>query len=100
MAVLDDAIDEGREIMRLLLSNPKGAFLRGMHTRARGIITNDDALQQAWLSRFGRTAAGHLTDAVSDRLDAGLSPGAHVTLAGQAVDLSRTPRTARRSPAC
>ena len=88
--VLDDAIDEGREIMRLLLSNPRGAFLRGMHTRARGIITNDDALQQAWLSRFGRTVGGHVTDAVSGRLEGGLTPGAHATLAGQAVDFSRT----------
>ena len=88
--VLDDAIDEGREVMRLLLSNPRGAYLRNIHRRARGIITNDDALQQAWLSRFGRTVGGHVTDAVSGRLVDGLTPGAHATVAGQAVDLTRT----------
>ena len=88
--VLDDAIDEGREVMRLLLSNPRGAYLRNVHRRARGIITNDDALQQAWLSRFGRTVGGHVTDAVSGRLVDGLTPGAHATVAGQAVDLTRT----------
>ena len=88
--VLDDAIDEGKEVMRLLLSNPKGAYLRNIHRKARGIITNDDALQQAWLARFGRTVGGHVTDAVSGRLTDGLTPGAHATLAGQPVDLTRT----------
>ena len=88
--VLDDAVDEGKEVMRLLLSNPKGAYLRGIHTKARGIIVNDDALQQAWLARFGRTVGGHVTDAVSGRLTDGLTPGAHATLAGQSVDLMRT----------
>ena len=88
--VLDDAIDEGKEVMRLLLSNPRGAYLRDIHKKARGIIVNDDALQQAWLSRFGRTVGGHVTDAVSGRLVDGLTPGAHVTLAGRSVDLTRT----------
>ena len=88
--VLDDAINEGKEVMRLLLSNPRGAYLRNVHRRARGIIVNDDALQQAWLSRFGRMVGGHVTDAVSGRLVDGLTPGAHATVAGQAVDLTRT----------
>ena len=48
------------------------------------------ALQQAWLSRFGRTVGGHVTDAVSGRLVDGLTPGAHATVAGQAVDLTGT----------
>ena len=56
--VLDDAVDEGKETMRLLLSNPQGAYLRNIHRKARGIIVNDDALQQGWLARFGRTPRG------------------------------------------
>ena len=88
--VLDDAVDEGKEVMRLLLSNPKGAYLRNVHKRAKGVIVNDDALQQAWLARFGRTVGGHVTDAVSGRLTEGLTPGAHATLAGQPVDLMLT----------
>ena len=88
--VLDDAVDEGKEVMRLLLSNPKGAYLRNVHKRAKGVIVNDDALQQAWLSRFGRTVGGHVTDAVSGRLTDGLTPGMHAMLAGQSVDLMRT----------
>ena len=93
--VLDDAIDEGKETMRLLLSNPKGAYLRNIHRKARGIIVNDDALQQAWLSRLGRTVGGHVADAVSGRLEGALAPGAHATFAGQNVDLSAA-ATARR----
>ena len=88
--VLDDTVDEGKEVMRLLLSNPRGAYLRNVHKRAKGVIVNDDALQQAWLARFGRTVGGHVTDAVSGRLTDGLTPGMHATLAGQPVDLMRT----------
>ena len=89
VAILDDAIDEGKETFLLRLSNPKGAYLRGIHREAKGTIANADALQQAWLSRFGRTVAGQLTDAVSGRLEGGLAPGAHATLAGQPLDLSK-----------
>ncbi len=89
VAILDDAVDEGKETFLLRLSNPQGAYLRGIHREAKGVIANADALQQAWLSRFGRTVAGQLTDAVSGRLADGLAPGAHATLAGQALDLSK-----------
>ena len=41
-----------------------------------------------WLSRFGRTVAGHVVEAVSGRLSDPLS-GAQVTVGGQSVDLSR-----------
>ena len=56
---------------------------------AAGTISNDDPLQKMWLSRFGRTVAGHVTDAVSDRLANPLT-GAQVTVAGQSVDLAQT----------
>ncbi len=87
--ILDDAIDEGKEKFRLTLSNPKGAYLRNMHREAVGVIKNDDPLQKMWLSRFGRTVGSQVTDAVSERLQGGLAPGAHVTLAGQGLDLSK-----------
>ena len=87
--VLDDAVDEGKETMRLLLSNPQGAFLRKKHERARGIIRNDDPLQRAWLSRFGRTVAGHVTDAVGDRLRGAPGQDAHVTIGGYRLPLGR-----------
>ena len=85
--VLDDAIDEGEETMRLTLSSPSGVKLGD--AVATGTITNSDPLQKMWLSRFGRTVAGHVTDAVSDRLANPLT-GAQVTVGGQRVDLAAT----------
>ncbi len=35
--LLDDAIDEGKETFRLRLSNPRGAYLRGIHRVAKGV---------------------------------------------------------------
>ena len=89
LPILDDAIDEGSEIVLMRYSNPQGGVLADRDV-TEGIIWNDDHLQAMSLARFGRMAAGHLTDAVSDRLDAEVSPGAHVTLAGQSLDLTNT----------
>ena len=88
VAVLDDAVDEGTEHFLLRFSNPRGAYLQYEHRETVGLIRNEDPLQKAWLSRFGRTVGSHVTGAVSERL-AGLEPGAHATLAGQAMELSR-----------
>ena len=83
--VLDDAIDEGEETMRLTLSIPSGVKLGD--GEAVGTISNSDPLQKMWLSRFGRTAAGHVVDAVSDRLSGPLA-GAQVTVGGQSLDFA------------
>ena len=64
--ILDDAVDEGEETFTLRLSNATGGHIAD--GEATGTITNDDPLQKMWLSRFGRTVASHVTDAVSDRL--------------------------------
>ena len=88
--ILDDAIDEGMEYFLLRFSNPQGATLAAPYREAVGLIRNDDHLQSMWLSRFGRTVGSQVTDAVSERLSGGLAPGAHATLGGQSVDLSKT----------
>ena len=85
--ILDDALDEGSETFLLRLSNAQGAW--SSDATATGTITNSDPLQKMWLSRFGRTVAGHVTDAVSDRLSGPLT-GAQVTVGGQTVDLAAT----------
>ena len=85
--VLDDAVDEGEETFTLRLSNATGAPIGD--GEAVGTITNDDPLQKLWLARFGRMVAGHVTDAVSDRLAKPLG-GAQVTVGGQRVDLAET----------
>ena len=46
VAILDDAIDEGKEHFFLTLSNPQGAFFRNRHCEAKGVIMNDDPLQK------------------------------------------------------
>ena len=86
VAVLDDALDEGRETFRLKLSNAVGA--RIADGEATGTIVNSDPLQKMWLSRFGRTVADHVTGAVSDRL-AGPRAGAGMSVGGQSLDLAR-----------
>ena len=88
VVVTDDAINEGSEYFLLALSNPQGAHLPHRQVERVGLIRNDDALQRAWLSRFGRTVGSHVTDAVSGRLEGDLAPGTHATLAGQSLDLS------------
>ena len=85
--VLDDVIDEGQETFTLRLSNATGA--RIADAEATGTVSNGDPLQKMWLSRFGRTVADHVVDAVAGRLSAPLA-GAQVTVGGQSVDLSRT----------
>ena len=83
--ILDDVIDEGEEAFTLLLSNASGA--RIADGVATGTIVNSDPLQKMWLSRFGRTVAGHVVDAVAGRLS-GPTGGSQVTLGGQSIDLS------------
>ena len=67
VAVFDDLHDEGVETLTLVLSNPRGA--RVVDSTATGTIANDDPLPERWLAGFGRSAAGHVVDAVSGRLE-------------------------------
>ena len=88
VALLDDAIDEGKETFTLRLSNPRGAFLRAMHREAKGVIKNEDPLQAMWLARFGRMVASDAVGAVTGRFDTPRTAGSHLTFAGQRLDLS------------
>ena len=65
--LLDDAIDEGEETFTLKLHNVQGAWI--LDDEAMGTIANDDLMPKAWTSRFGRTVAAHVVDAVEQRLD-------------------------------
>ena len=88
VTVLDDVHDEGMERMKLRLSNASGATIAD--ALGIGTINNSDPLQRAWNARFGRTAAGHVIDAVQGRLGASRQPGATVTLAGQSLGSGAT----------
>ena len=84
VAVLDDAVDEGAETLALRLLNASGAVIAdGVAT---GTIVNSGLVQKMWLSRFGRTVAGQVVDAVAGRLS-GPPGGSRATLGGQSIDL-------------
>ena len=83
--VLDDARDEGEETFTLRLGNASGASLGD--AEATGTIANTDPLPKAWLARFGRTVAGHVVDAVGERLTEVSAPGSHVTVAGRRLPI-------------
>ena len=83
--ILDDSHDEGEETFTLRLSNATGAHIGD--SEATGTITNDDPLQQMWLSRFGRTVASDAVATVTARLQTPRDAGSHLTLAGQRLPL-------------
>ncbi|MCY4634049.1 MAG: hypothetical protein OXG04_05995, partial [Acidobacteria bacterium] len=55
VSVLDDAHDEGEEMLTLRLSNASGAWLSD--GEATGTIENADLMPAALLARFGRATA-------------------------------------------
>ena len=83
VAVLDDAHDEGTEVLVLRLENARGARLGDR--LAVGWIENTDHMPAAWLARFGRTVTDQVLDAVEARLAAPRAAGTRVRLAGQAL---------------
>ena len=85
--VLDDAHDEGEETLTFRLS--KASRARLADRVATGTIENTDHLQRAWLARFGRTAATHVTDAVSDRLRGTPGQDSHVTVGGYRLPVGK-----------
>ena len=85
--ILDDAVDDTGETFVLLLRNVSGAVLDD--SKATGTIDNSDPIPKAWLARFGRAVAGHVTDAISERLTGRSGGGGtHLTLAGHRVSLA------------
>ena len=93
--VLDDAHNDDGETLTLTLSNPTRAMI--VDSEAVGTIHNSDPMPQAWLARFGRTAATHVTDAVGERLRASPGQESQVTVGGYRLPLGR-PATGRAEP--
>ena len=86
VTVLNDAHDEGSETLTLTLSNATGAVIGD--GEATGTITNAGSMPQAWISRFGRTVADQVLEAVASRLRSEPTPGLEVTLAGERLGWS------------
>ena len=84
VALLDDAVDEGKETFKLKLSNPRGAYLRAMHREAKGVIRNADPLPSAWQIRFGRSVSQQVVDTLQQRFSTTTTPsGLQLTVAGE-----------------
>ena len=81
--VMDDAHDEGRETLELVLSEARGAPLA--RAVATGTIVNTDPMPAAWLARLGRTVAEQALDAVAGRIAADRTAGMTGQLAGQSL---------------
>ena len=100
--VLDDAHDEGEEVMLLHLTDVSGGTFTNVSGRtipslvAIGTIVNSDRLQRAWLARFGRTVAGQVLDAVESRLGASPQAGFEARLLGQGGTGGAPPHEAMR----
>ena len=86
VVVLNDSHNEGSETMTLTLSNATGAVIDSNASQASGTITNKDPVPRAWISRFGRTVADQVLDAVDIRMGSTPTPGLGVTLAGERLD--------------
>ena len=84
VTVLDDAHNEGEETFTLRLTNPQGAILGD--GEATGTIENSDPMPQAWLARFGRTAAVQVVEHVEERLQAPRQAGFQGRFAGRQLD--------------
>ena len=82
--VHDDLHDDGGETLTFTLSNPTGGAYLARAT-ATGTITNNDPMPRAWLARFGRAAAEHVTGAIGERFRG--APGTPVTFGGQSLAL-------------
>ena len=78
LTLLDDSIDEQDETI----------LVTGNHLNLQVLpttitIRNNDPMPQGWLSRFGRTVADQVMDAVAGRLDTSRHLGIDAQLAGQ-----------------
>ena len=67
--------------------SPSANHRVGPGPEATGTIMDSDPIPQAWLARFGRTVAGHVADAVAERLGGAPGGGSHLMLGGQRVAL-------------
>ncbi len=90
--IIDDSVNDNGETVKVKISNARlcddaSQTVSITRDEATGTIRNTDPMPQAWLARFGRTAADHVVQAVEDRWQ-GEPRASHLTLGGrQAGDL-------------
>ena len=87
--LIGDWHDEGDETFFVDLEDARGATIAD--GEATGTIVNDGPLQREWLSRFGRSVAGQVIEALEGRFATGAGAPSHLTIAGQRLDFSQAP---------
>ena len=83
ITIVSDATDEGVEVFRGVIGVPAGGRIRT--GEALGEIANTGPMPKAWISRFGRTAAVQVAEAIEARLGAGAGPRRDIAIAGVAA---------------
>ena len=79
--IVNDTMDEVDEDFRLRLSNPREPTWPAVEATAVIVDDDDNAIvADAWVSRFGRTVASQVVDAVGDRFANMDGPGSHFLL--------------------
>ena len=77
--VVHDTLKEPDETFRVRLSVAGELVAAATGT----IVDDDEAVEQVWLARFGRTVAIHVVDVVVERATTGGTPYSQATLAGR-----------------
>ena len=81
--VVNDALPENTETFTVCCTDRPRP---GASCQATGKIIDDDAqVAKAWLARFGRTVATHVTDAIEERLTGQIGQTSQATVAGRRV---------------
>ena len=85
--IIDDSMNDNGETVKVKISNARlcndaSQTVSITRAEATGTIRNSDPIPQAWLARFGRTAAEHVLDGVQARLSAPRNPGMQANVAG------------------
>ena len=79
--IVNDTMDEVDEDFRLSLTNPREPTWSAVEATAVIVDDDDNAIvADAWVSRFGRTVASQVVDAVGDRFANMDGPGSHFVL--------------------
>ena len=79
--IVNDTMDELDEDFRLSLKNPREPTWPAVEATAVIVDDDDNAIvADAWVSRFGRTVASQVVDAVGDRFANMDGPGSHFLL--------------------
>ena len=85
--IVNDAVNDPGETVKVRISNARvcddaSLTLNITTNQATGTINNADPVPQAWMSRFGRTVADQVLDAVQTRMNAPRSTRVEASLVG------------------